>query len=116
MEERRFDDLTRALGRGASRRTVLKGLLGAAFGGVLASVGVRAPRIAEAAVPTCNGVPYDPVSQCCVPAGVQPLYPITNLDLCANRVPHPGHVPEFNGCGQANGIISHLVTNTLGPY
>jgi hypothetical protein len=116
MEERRFDDLTRALGRGASRRTVLKGLLGAAFGGVLASVGVRAPRIAEAEVPTCNGVPYDPLSQCCVPAGVQPLYPITNLDLCPNRVPHPGHVPEFNGCGPANGIISHLIPNKLGPY
>jgi hypothetical protein len=28
MEERRFDDLTRMLGQGTSRRTVLKGLLG----------------------------------------------------------------------------------------
>jgi hypothetical protein len=116
MEERRFDELTRALGRGASRRQVLKGLLGTALGGVLASIGIRAPRAVMAATLTCNGLPYDPATQCCEPAGVQPRYPIANLDLCPNRVPHPGHVPEFNGCGPANGVISHLIPNKIGPY
>ena len=115
MEERRFDDLTRALGQGASRRTVLKGLLGAAFGGVLAAAGVRAPRVALAAT-TCNGVPYDPTTQCCEVGGVQPVHPIADLDLCPNRVPHPGHVPEFNGCGPAQGFISHIIPNRIGPY
>jgi hypothetical protein len=49
MEERRFDDLTRALGRATSRRQVLKGLLGTAAGGILASVGLRAAKPASAA-------------------------------------------------------------------
>jgi hypothetical protein len=116
VEERRFDDLSRALGRGTSRRTVLKGIFGAALGGVLAAVGVRAPHAVEAAVPDCNGVPYDPVSQCCEPAGIQPLHPIAVLDFCPNRVPHPGHVPEVNGCGPANGLVSHLIPNKVGPF
>jgi hypothetical protein len=114
LEERRFDDLTRALGQGASRRTVLKGLLGAAFGGALAAVGVRVPRAVLAAT-TCNGVPYDPTTQCCEVGGVQPVYPIADLDLCPNRVPHPGHVPEFNGCGPAQGFVSHIIPNRIGP-
>lgn len=114
MEERRFDDLTRALGRGASRRTLLKGVLGIAFGGVLASVGVRLPR-ALAETPTCNGVPYDPGSQCCEPAGAQTRYPIAHLDLCPDRVPHPGHVPSFNGCGPENGFSRYLIPNRIGP-
>jgi hypothetical protein len=115
MEERRFDELSRALGRGASRRTVLKGILGAAFGGVLAAAGVRAPRLAEAAAPLCNGVPYTPGLQCCAPAGVQTLYPIADLDLCPDRVPHPGHVPEFNGCGPAKGFSHFIIPNKIGP-
>ena len=49
MEERRFDDLTRALGQATTRRQLLKGLLGTAVGGMLAAVGVRSPDSVSAA-------------------------------------------------------------------
>ena len=115
MEERRFDEFTRVLGAATSRRQLIKGAIGAAVGAVLVSVGVRTPQEAEAAAPLCNGVPYVPGLQCCEPAGIQPVYPIADLALCPNRVPHPGHVPDFNGCGPANGFISHLIPNRVGP-
>ncbi len=35
MDDHRWDDLTRSLARGVSRRTVLKGLVGAVISGVL---------------------------------------------------------------------------------
>jgi hypothetical protein len=116
MEERRFDELTRVLGAATTRRQVLKGMLGAAVGAVLVSTGLRAPRPALAALADCGGVTYDPTTQCCEPAGPQPRYPIADLALCPNRVPHPGHVPEFNGCGPAGGIISHIIPNRIGPF
>ena len=116
MEERRFDDLTRVLGAARSRRQVLKGLLVTALGGVLASAGIRASRPAMAAAPMCNGVLFDPATQCCEPAGVQPLYPIADLDLCPNRVPHPGHVPSFNGCGPEKGFGKYVIPNKIGPF
>ncbi len=113
MQDWRFDDLTRTLGRATSRRQVMKGLLA---GVVTAVVGrsIRIPGVAAAA-PTCNGVPYDPSTQCCEPAGIQPRYPIANLDLCPNRVPHPGHTPSFNGCGPENGFARYLIPNRIGP-
>ena len=55
MEERRFDDLTRALGKATSRRGVLKGLLGGAFG--LIAFQAREPR--AIAAPAYPGVPCD---------------------------------------------------------
>jgi hypothetical protein len=117
MEERRFDELSRALGQGVPRRTVLKGLLGAAVGSALAVVGVRVPQPAGAAPGNCNGVSYDPNTQCCTPAGgIQPMYPIADLALCPDRVPHAGHVPEFNGCGPANGFLSRIIPNKIGPF
>ncbi len=114
MQDWRFDDLTRTLGRATSRRQVMKGLLA---GVVTAVVGrsIRIPGVAAAA-PTCNGVPYDPSTQCCEPAGIQPRYPIANLDLCPNRVPHPGHTPSFNGCGPENGFVKYLIPNRIGPF
>ena len=41
MDGHRFDDLTRALASGSSRRRVLKGLVGGAAGGALSLVGLR---------------------------------------------------------------------------
>jgi hypothetical protein len=114
MEERRFDELTRVLGAATTRRQVLKGMLGAAFGAALASAGLRVPRAAEAA-PLCNGVPYVPGLQCCEPAGLQPVHPIADLALCPDRVPHPGHVPSSNGCGPAQGFIRYIIPNKIGP-
>src|SRR6185312_247968 len=98
-----------------SRRQVLKGVLGAALGGILFIAGARSPRPALAAAPTCNGDPYDPATQCCEPAGVQPRYPIVDLALCPDRVAHPGHVPSFNGCGPENGFAHYVIPNRIGP-
>lgn len=53
MEERGFDELTRRLGAATSRRQVLKGLLGAFVGTLLASLGVKSPPLAFAAS-TCD--------------------------------------------------------------
>lgn len=53
MEERGFDELTRRLGATTSRRQVLGGLLGAMIGGLLASIGIKAPSLAFAAS-SCN--------------------------------------------------------------
>jgi hypothetical protein len=116
MEERRFDELTRVLGAAVTRRQVLKGVLGVAVGAMLGSIGLRSSHSALAAAPLCDGVPYDPNSQCCEPAGIQPRYPIADLDLCPDRVPHPGHVPGFNGCGPAQGFIRHVIPNKIGPF
>ncbi len=113
MQDWRFDDLTRTLGRATSRRQVMKGLL-AGVATVVIGRSVRIPG-AFAAAPTCNGEPYDPTTQCCEPAGIQPRYPIANLDLCPNRVPHPGHTPAFNGCGPENGFARYLIPNRIGP-
>lgn len=40
MDQERFDRITRTLATGQSRRSVLKGLTGTAFGGLLAAVGI----------------------------------------------------------------------------
>ncbi len=44
MRHDRFDDLTKALARGVSRRDALKLLGGSAAGGLLALLGVGCPR------------------------------------------------------------------------
>jgi hypothetical protein len=54
VEERRFDDLTRVLGSGASRRTVLKGLVAGLLGGLLG----RVPSTVDAAGGTCSSQTY----------------------------------------------------------
>lgn len=54
MEERRFDDLTRVFGRGASRRTVLKGLAAGLLGGLLG----RGTAVVNAAGSTCSTQTY----------------------------------------------------------
>lgn len=113
MEERRFDDLTRALGKSTSRRQVLKGVVG----GILAGVGLGGARNVAAEWDTlCGSAPYDPGFQCCEPDGVQQRYPITDLDACPDRVPHPGFVPGFNGCGPENGVFKYFVPNRIGPW
>jgi len=51
MDGRRFDDITRSVGRFTSRREVIKGLAGTALAGVVA---VRAVGGAGAATLSCN--------------------------------------------------------------
>lgn len=117
MEERRFDELTQILGQATSRRQVLKGLVGAAFGSALAVLGARVPRGALAAdTPTCNGAPYDPATQCCERTGIEQRYPIADLSHCPDRVPHPGHTPGFNGCGPAQGFSRYIIPNKVGSF
>src|SRR3712207_6555559 len=49
MDDRRFDALTRAIGRGVTRRQLLRAGLGLAAGGLLARVGRVRPTTARAA-------------------------------------------------------------------
>src|SRR3712207_4230881 len=64
MDHERFDDLTRALATGMSRRQALKSLAGGAAGGLLAFLGVGK---AAAAPPGCkrNGKKCKEDTQCC---------------------------------------------------
>src|SRR6478735_12796489 len=66
MDGQRFDAFARALATGASRRGLLRGVVGAAFGGAL--VGLRGGGQTVAAQDTCS-VPGDTCtsdSDCCV--------------------------------------------------
>src|SRR5687768_9474074 len=96
MDDRRFDALTRALGKGGSRRTLLKGLLG--LGGVTAAGAVLRetdaarrgysgpqtpgpqptlppqptappPLPTATTVPKCPGIQVPCGADCCCPAG-----------------------------------------------
>lgn len=53
MSSERFDDLSRALARGSSRRTVLRAIAAGVVGGVLTLLG---PSQAEAGVPVEPGI------------------------------------------------------------
>jgi hypothetical protein len=56
VEERRFDELTRALGRGTSRRRVVKGLLAGVVAAVVGKTSVPAPAVAAGG--TCSSQTY----------------------------------------------------------
>lgn len=49
--------------------------------------------------PLCGDRVIDPSTQCCVGDAPVQKHPILDLAQCPNRVPDPGHVPGFNGCG-----------------
>jgi hypothetical protein len=53
MDNQRFDHLARLLARGASRRTAIKGIAGAAVGGALVTLGLA--RGGEASAQSCGG-------------------------------------------------------------
>jgi hypothetical protein len=81
MDKHRFDDLTRALATGTSRRTVLRGMLG----GVAAGAGVTlVPHAAGAQDETC----IDPFGDCEMEEGATPCcgsYTCTITPAAATR-------------------------------
>ena len=100
MDSQRFDDLVRAHARSASRRTALKGLAGAALGGILAppprgAAAKRKPKRRKAkgrkAKPKClpEGKRSTDADRCC--SGD------TLLDLCC-AVGNPGDSCAASGC------------------
>jgi hypothetical protein len=69
MDARQFDTIVKALGTGATRRRVLRGLVAGLGGGVLV-VGARQESAARgpecpSGQRRCGGVCYDPETQCC---------------------------------------------------
>lgn len=94
MDDRRFDALTRALGRGGSRRALLKGLLGlggiTAIGAILRnSAPVEAQRrpTPTPRVPQCPGNQIPCGDGCCCPSGTEECGSAccpTNLAQCCD--------------------------------
>src|SRR5688500_5116573 len=91
MERRQFDDLTRAVAVGTSRRGALKALAGGAAGGLAALLGARA----EAAPGGGGGKPTK--APCC-PAGTDALCPVAGRPTCVDTRADPLHC---GGCGAA---------------
>ena len=95
------DCVTRGFVGSMPRRKVLKLVAAGVTGLAFARLGLRSAWAQQ--VCNCNGVSYDPVTQCCTTAGVQQKHPIVDLAACPNRVPHEGFVAVPNGCGAEGG-------------
>lgn len=77
MDDRRFDGLTRALAGGASRRSVIKALLGLGGAAALAPLAqsgeadaARRPTAGPTPIPSCPGIQVWSNGQCGCPSGV----------------------------------------------
>jgi len=84
MSDTRFDELARLLGRGASRRQVLKGLAGSALAAALSAIGVSE----AGAQPGCRqeGHPCEGNQVCC-PGLVCMVTGPGNAQRCARPAP-----------------------------
>ena len=106
MDGNRFDELTRALTTGASRRTLLRRLAGGAAGGLLAHLGMR-----EGAAQQCRqpGKLCNKNANCC-----SGLCDTTNPDpFKRNRCLCPNGVPPVNGsCGVVSGTCDGAINGT----
>jgi hypothetical protein len=106
-----FDNIARLAASNLPRRQILKmGLTGFAAA-IISSLSVKQVR---ADTCDCNGQTYDSDKQCCTPSGIQGKYPITNLGACPDRVPHPGHQADFNGCGPEGSVITNFIPGAFG--
>lgn len=96
-----FDGLSRSMASASSRRGVIK----AAFAGMVGVVGVKLGirPVFAASNCLCNGHVYDSDTACCTAAGIVPKHPIADLDSCPNRVANRSHVCMPNGCGGKGG-------------
>ncbi len=77
MDARKFVEVTRALGSGASRRGVIKGAAGAAIAGLSALVGVQradAARVACNSDEKCEAKCGREDAVCCRPSGAPKAY------------------------------------------
>ncbi|CAN5600949.1 hypothetical protein BH23CHL5_BH23CHL5_23750 [soil metagenome] len=95
MDGNRFDGLTRAMARGTSRRTVLRGIAGGAAGGGLAAIGLQ--RVAGAQVDaTCPGLSDAECGEgsiCC--AGV-----CREIECCIDEADPNARCPEGTTCSE----------------
>ena len=112
MDSERFDQLTRTLASGQSRRSLLKGLTGTAVAGLLAAAGVH-DAAARSRVGICHltddgTYKYITVDQSAVPAHeahgdvVTDLTDVANCGTCGNACSAPANASATcggNGCG-----------------
>src|SRR6478736_446946 len=99
MDDRRFDALARAVARGTSRRSVLKGLLG--LGGVAIAGDALLEEDALAArrptptpkPPRCPGQQIPCAAGCCCPAGLETCGP-----ACCTEDSIPAPLPGHSEC------------------
>ena len=95
MDNKRFDELTRAIGAGTSRRRVLKGLAASVGGGLAALVNRRVPGILAAQADPCTSDDDCAEGEVCNTGQGQCTLSCTTNDECAE-----GFVcePSFGGC------------------
>ena len=107
MDDKSFDSLTRSLVQGASRRTILKRLVGGAAAGALTLRGVRGVA-ADHKPEHCakEGQKAHPHKPCCpgLVAGAD--------ERCAGAPPPPPCAPPGSPCGGATGLGCCPNTNT----
>jgi hypothetical protein len=95
------DCVTRAFVGSMPRRKAIKLVVAGVTGLAFTRLGFKAVWAQQLC--NCNGVAYDPITQCCTTSGVQPKNPIVDLAACPNRVPNPDFVAMANGCGAEGG-------------
>lgn len=111
MDQERFDQLTKTLGSGKSRRGFLKGLTGTALGGVLAAVGLGAAAAPPAGKPTkCYGDHSSCTNgkQCCSGTCTNRTCAPIVVDPCAGKNCDDGNECTADSC--SGGICSHTST------
>ena len=103
MDSNRFDDLTRSLAGGTSRRRMLKGLLGGAGAGALSLVGThRAAAVARPVGATCIR-PTDCTSGVCDRATRRCICPpslVVCNRVCVNPASYATDAANCGGCGR----------------
>jgi hypothetical protein len=83
MSQTRFDDLTRSLAEGASRRGVLKGLVGGLLAAVAVAFGFGSSEGTEASVPAVCRPACGPCMQCVhTPSGHRCVSVCTACQIC----------------------------------
>jgi Group XII secretory phospholipase A2 precursor (PLA2G12) len=109
-----FAALTKLTASEIPRRTVLRLVAGSLAATALSRFGIRMANAQSTCL--CAGQPYNPETECCTSIGVQPKNRITNLAACPGRVPHPGHIPDFDGCGSSktSPILYPVTPNSWG--
>jgi group XII secretory phospholipase A2 precursor (PLA2G12) len=107
-----FDNLTRSLGNGISRRQAFGLFIKSLVAVALTEIGIRTTWADGTCL--CNGQTYDPTSQCCVSGTVVTKHPIANTAQCPNKVPNQGHATTcsttpsscYDGCGSKTSFFS----------
>jgi hypothetical protein len=112
QSSRIFDNIARTMSGKLPRRKALAFVARGLASAALAELGINSAWAARNCL--CLGQSYDPQTQCCMPTGVQPKYPLTSTLACPNKVPHPGYTPATNGCAPSGGQVAPYVPNQFG--